>query len=226
MPDNLKPKNFVLVDRFIGGDDDRIDWKEGFENLSRAGFSVVMAPPNPPMKELLHQAGMNRTGWAVYSPPGYAFSTPLPGAKAPESSSVWATKQAKPYLDGGFAPQDIAVFAMSDEPGWYYPAQYRMLQDADAAQRFHDYLQSNKLDPKDLGTTELGFGFAPWPQCRDRFAQQTALLLDTTLLLMGLVELLRPLYTRSRERLLSRDSDFDKLEFLRGTNVRARASGK
>ena len=34
IPDDLKPKNFVLVDRFIGGDDDRIDWKEGFENLS------------------------------------------------------------------------------------------------------------------------------------------------------------------------------------------------
>jgi Beta-galactosidase trimerisation domain len=153
IPNNLRPKNLVLVDRFIGGDDDRIDWKEGFENLSRAGFSAVMAPSNPPMKELLRQAGVNRTGWAVYSPPGYAFSTPLPGAKAPESSSVWATKQAKPYLDNGFAPQDIAVFAMSDEPGWYYPAQYGMLQDAEAAQRFHDYLQSNKLGPKDLGST-------------------------------------------------------------------------
>ena len=153
IPDDLKPKNFVLVDRFIGGDDDRIDWKEGFENLSRAGFSAVMAPSNPPMKELLRQAGVNRTGWAVYSPPGYAFSTPLPGAKPPESSSVWATKQAKPYLDNGFAPRDIAVFAMSDEPGWYYPAQYGMLQDAEAAKRFRDYLQSNGLNPRDLGSS-------------------------------------------------------------------------
>ena len=151
IPDNLKPRNFVLIDRFIGGDDDRIDWKEGFENLSRAGYSAIVAPSNPPMKELLRQAGVNRTGWAVYSPPGYAFSTPLPGTKPPESSSVWAMKQAKSYLDSGFSPQDIAVFAMSDEPGWYYPAQYSMLQDAEAAQRFHDYLQSNKLGPKDLG---------------------------------------------------------------------------
>ena len=223
---DLRPKNFVLVDRFIGGDDDRIDWKEGFENLSRAGFSAVMAPPNLPMKELLHQAGVNHTGWAVYSPPGYAFSTPLPGAKAPESPSVWATKQAKPYLDNGFAPQDIAVFAMSDEPGWYYPAQYGMLQDAEAAQRFRDYLQSNNLDPRDLGIFQLGFGFATWPQCRDRFAQQTAILLDSTLLLVGFVELLCPLYARFGERLLPRHSNFDKLEFLRGTNVRARASGE
>ena len=96
----------------------------------------------------------------------------------------------------------------------------------DAAQRFRDYLQSNNLDPKDLGIIELGFGFAPRPQCRDRFAQQTALLLDTTLLLVGFVELLCPLYTRFRERLLPRHSNFDKLEFLRGTNVRARASGE
>jgi hypothetical protein len=151
VPEKVRPRRFVLVDRFIGGDDDRIDWKEGFENLSRAGFSAIMAPGNPPMRELLREAGVSRTGWAVYSPPG-EFSTPLPGAKAPEPSSVWAAKQAKPYLDNGFAPQDIAVFAMSDEPGWYYPVQYGMLQDAEAAQRFRDYLQSNKLRPRDLGS--------------------------------------------------------------------------
>jgi len=149
----LKPRNFVLVDRFIGGDDDRIDWKEGFENLSRAGFTAIMAPWNPPMRELLRQAGVSRTGWAVYSPPGYAFSSPLPGTKPPESPTVWAMKQAKPYLDNGFAPQDIAVFAMSDEPGWYYPAQYSMLRDATANKRYRDYLQSNGLTPRDVGSS-------------------------------------------------------------------------
>ena len=148
-----KPRNFLLVDRFIGGDDDRIDWLEGFENLSRAGFTAIMAPSNPPMRELLHHAGVSRTGWAVYSPSGYAFSSPLPGTKPPESPTVWAMKQAKPYLDNGFVPQDIAVFAMSDEPGWYYPMQYRMLEDAEANKRFRDYLQSNRLSPRDLGSS-------------------------------------------------------------------------
>jgi len=149
-----RPRNFVLVDRFIGGDDDRVDWKEGFENLSRAGFTAIMAPSNPPMREMLRQAGVSRTGWAVYSPPGYAFSSSLPGTKQPESPTVWAMKQAKPYLDNGFAPQDIAVFAMSDEPGWYYPAQYRMLQDTEYNKRFRDYLQSNGLTPRDLGSSD------------------------------------------------------------------------
>jgi len=148
-----KPRSFVLVDRFIGGDDDRIDWKEGFENLSRAGFTTIMAPWNTPMRELLRQAGVSRTGWAVYSPPGYAFSSPLPGAKPPESLATWAIKQAKPYLDNGFVPKDIAIFAMSDEPGWYYPAQYRMLEDAEANKRFRDYLQSNGLTLRDLGSS-------------------------------------------------------------------------
>jgi hypothetical protein len=153
VPEKLRPRNLVLIDRFIGGDDDRIDWKEGFENLSRAGFSAVMAPSNPPMKDLLRQAGVKHTGWAVYSPPGYAFSTPLPDAKAPQSSSAWALSQAKPYLDNGFNPQDISAFAMADEPGWYYPSQYGMLQDAEAARRFRDYLQSNGLKPQDLGAS-------------------------------------------------------------------------
>ena len=49
IPPNLRPKKLVLLDRFIGGDDDRTDWKEGFENLSRAGFNTVMAPSNPPI---------------------------------------------------------------------------------------------------------------------------------------------------------------------------------
>ncbi len=135
VPKRLRSKNLVLIDRFIGGDDDRIDWKEGFENLSRVGFSAIMAPSNPPMRELLRQA------------------TPLPGTKPPEASSVWAMKQAKPYLDNGFAPQDIAVFAMSDEPGWYYPAQYGVLQDAEGAKRFRGYLESQGLSPRDLGSS-------------------------------------------------------------------------
>jgi len=151
---SAKPRNFILVDRFIGGDDDRTDWKEGFENLSRAGFTAIMAPWNPPMKELLNQAGVSRTGWAVYSPPGYAFSSSFPGTKPPESSALWAMKQAKPYLENGFAPQDIAVFAMSDEPGWYYPAQYRMLLDAEAHKRYRDYLQSMGMAPKDMGVSD------------------------------------------------------------------------
>src|ERR1043166_7663993 len=48
IPEKARPRSFVLVDRFIGGDDDRIDWKEGFENLARAGFSAIMTPGNPP----------------------------------------------------------------------------------------------------------------------------------------------------------------------------------
>ena len=176
------------------------------------------------MRELLRQAGVNRTGWAVYSPPGYAFSTPLPGAKPPESSSVWATKQAKPYLDNGFAPRDIAVFAMSDEPGWYYPAQYGMLQDAEAAKRFRDYLQSNGLDPRDLGSSDwdsvapIGRSAATdLPSKRLFYWTQRFFSWDSS-------NYFARCYTRFGERLLLRHTDFDELEFLRGTNVRARTS--
>jgi hypothetical protein len=155
VPPNLRPKKFVLSDRFIGGDDDRVDWGEGIDNLARAGFTALSVPRRAEVVDLLRKTGQYmHTAWGVYSPPGYAFATPLPGKKTPQACSTWATAQAKPHLSVGFAPTDMAIFAMADEPGWYYPSAYQMLQDPDAAARFHNYLKLNGLTPSDMGSTD------------------------------------------------------------------------
>lgn len=89
-----RPKLFPIVDRFIGGDDDRVAWREGIEQLSRAGFSVIMLPPSRPIRDLLLKTGLKHTSWAVYSPPGYAFD--FDPKITPEAIDDWAAKQAAP----------------------------------------------------------------------------------------------------------------------------------
>ena len=149
-PEAMRPKRFPIIDRFIGGDDDRRDWHEGIEQLRRAGFSAIMLPPSRPIRDILIKAGGSRTAWAVYSPPGYAFD--FDPKVTPEAIAKWAGQQAKPYLDAGYARQDLAAFAMSDEPGWYYPKTITSLHDNPAAMaRFHRYLQDQHFQPADVG---------------------------------------------------------------------------
>ncbi len=149
-PEAERPKLFPIVDRFIGGDDDRISWREGIEQLARAGFSVLMLPPSRPIRDIYMKTGLKRTSWAVYSPPGYAFD--FNESITPESLRDWAEKQAKPYLAAGYAKEDMAIFAMSDEPGWYYPRTIETLKKSPRGmKRFRDYLHAQGLTPGDVG---------------------------------------------------------------------------
>ncbi len=148
-PEAMRPKHFPIIDRFIGGDDDRNDWLEGIEQLRRAGFSALMLPPSRPIRDLLVKSGGRRTAWAVYNPPGYAFD--FDPKVTPEAITDWASQQAKPYLEAGYARQDMAIFSMSDEPGWYYPSMFKPLRDNPVVMaRFCRYLQDQHLQPADV----------------------------------------------------------------------------
>lgn len=174
IPEKDRPKKFNIVDRFIGGDDDRIAWREGIDHLSKAGFSVLMLPPSKNIRELLLKTGLRKTSWAVYNPPGYAFA--FDPKITPESIDAWAQQQAKPYLDAGYAKEDMAVFAMSDEPGWYFPKQFEDLtKHPEALVRFRKYLEQRGLTPNDVGAETwqqvmpLGRTGAQTPQGRRLF---------------------------------------------------------
>nr|BAL57169.1 hypothetical protein HGMM_F48A06C12 [uncultured Planctomycetota bacterium] len=151
-PGQAVPKidRLIVVDRYIGGDDDRRAWHEGIMQLAGAGFSAIMVPPSRPIREILAQAGTSKTSWAVYNPPGYAF--PFDPKITPESINAWAKQLADGYLKAGFAPTDMVLFAMSDEPGWYYPAMFKQVREnPQALQRFRDYVRQKHLNPQDLG---------------------------------------------------------------------------
>lgn len=147
-----RPTRFPIVDRFIGGDDDRVAWREGISSLAQAGFSCIMLPPSRPVRDLLLETGLRRTAWAVYNPPGYAFD--YDSSVTPEAIQKWAADQVQPYLDAGYTRQDMAIFAMSDEPGWYYPQMIQALMGSPAGlARFRDYLKSHGLEPADVGAS-------------------------------------------------------------------------
>lgn len=150
IPPENRPRRFPVVDRFIGGDDDRIAWEEGITQLERAGFSSIMLPPSTLIRDLLLKTGQRRTSWAVYSPPGYAFDF-APGTGG-DALRDWAAKQAKPYREAGYSPEDMAIFALSDEPGWYYPQAFGQLSSSPAAmERFRDYLRATGHSASDFG---------------------------------------------------------------------------
>ena len=150
LPAEKRAKHFPLVDRFIGDDDDRFNWREGIEHLTGEGLTGIMLPPSRPTHDLLLAAGLNRTAWAVYNPPGYAFDYADEATAA--KVEAWAHDQAKPYLDAGYAPREMALFSMSDEPGWYYPEMYEKLRANPAGlARFREYVKSQGLEPRDVG---------------------------------------------------------------------------
>lgn len=150
LPDNQRPHKFPIIDRFITGDGDRIALNEGIRELSKAGYSAMMVGASKEYREAWLAAGATRTAGAVYNPPGYAFDHE-PGIDA-KAIDAWAKKEAEPYLNVGFKREEMAAYAMSDEPGWYYPSIFKPLEaNPQALERFRAYLEGQGLKPEDVG---------------------------------------------------------------------------
>ncbi len=150
-----KPEKLLIVDRFIGGDSDFYDWKQGLDNLSKLGFNVFLMPADKKLRELLLQTPIKKITYAVYNPPGYAFDF---DEKETSDTAIkqWAEKIARSYTDAGYDVKDMALFALSDEPGWYFPSVFKYINENPRnLERFHAYLKAQGLKPQD-------FGFKSW----------------------------------------------------------------
>jgi hypothetical protein len=156
-------QHLVIADRFIAGDQDRVALREGISGMARAGFSVLMVEDSGKMgRDCLLQAGLRRTAAAVYSPPGSAFDHTLPHPD--QTTAAWVEKIVTPLTNAGFARTDLALLAMADETGWYYPSCFAaMTNNPVALGRFRAYLQDQGLRPADVGA---GSWNDVWPKGR------------------------------------------------------------
>jgi hypothetical protein len=140
-----------LADRFIPGDSDLTALKDGYAGLRKLGMNVLLVEAAEGRRELAWQAGFRKITWAIYNPPGYAFDF-----GGDETSEValrnWASGLRKEYERAGFSASDFAMYVISDEPGFYYPAMYRTVNENPLyLARFHEYLRQRNLKPEDLG---------------------------------------------------------------------------
>lgn len=150
-----RPEKLLIIDRFIGGDSDFYNWKQGLDNLSKLGFNAFLMPPDKNLRELMLKTGIQKISWAVYNPPGYAFDF---DEKETSDTAIkkWAQNIAKPYVDAGYNVKDMAAFGLSDEPGWYFPSVFKYVnENPKNLERFHSYLKAQGLKPQD-------FGFKNW----------------------------------------------------------------
>lgn len=152
IPVEERPKHFPIIERLINSDNDRRAWAEGIGALAAIGFSGIMVDPYPQVRTILLAQQIHRTAWAVYSPPGYAFD--LNGAVTADALDAWAHKSADAYKKAGYAPEDMSIFAMSDEPGWYFPSVYKGIAESKVGcERLQAYLRDQGLEPGDVGAT-------------------------------------------------------------------------
>lgn len=153
-----RPRHFIIADRFMTGDHEVGLREDAAQVFGRLGFTAVGGLPAP--RDLQKAPGVSPTlrrtvSTSNYTPPGGLFphhakiisTVPWNG-----DYDAWAKAEAKPFLDAGFAPQDVALFGISDEPGWIYPAEIEhVMKDPAALERFRTYLKAQGLQPADVG---------------------------------------------------------------------------
>ena len=161
IPESERPKHFALSDSFRGLGSERTQYEDGIAALARIGFTVLEVPPA--CREILLKNGIKKVSGATYDPPNTYFAfNPVRGTQWKDDDTVrlmpqeelekWAQEKMEPYWEAGFAPEDMAFFILCDEPGWYYPAPYSLLESSPGGMKqFREYLAAQGLKPQDVG---------------------------------------------------------------------------
>ena len=142
-----RPKHFLIVDRFIGGDNDRLDWEEGISHLAKTGITAMIVPPSAPLRRMLMKNSLRRIALGAGITGG-----PLGLQSSAAKVENWSSAFASRYLKADYQPGDFSLFALADEPGWYFPSVLQAVdEDPGALQEFRNYLAQQHLTPAMLG---------------------------------------------------------------------------
>jgi len=144
-----RPKHFLIVDRFIGGDNDLLDWEQGISHVAKTGITALSVPPAAPLRSMLLKNGLRRIALGA----GIAGG-PLGLQSDTAKVQKWSSEFASRYYQAGYQPTDFSLFALADEPGWYFPSVLRTVDaNPPLLKVFRNYLRQHQLTPAMLGAT-------------------------------------------------------------------------
>jgi hypothetical protein len=156
-----RPKELIVANGLISLDGTPETLENGLKLLSLLGHNTVqiwnwgnISPEE--MRSTAEKYGFNRFRGAIYNPPSYFdYNTDM---VTKEYLDKWAADLRKTYSYMGMKPEEVVLYHMADEPGWYYP--YSIDEVKKKPERlavFRDYLKSK-------GFTPVAFGKNSWDE--------------------------------------------------------------
>ncbi|MCM8758533.1 MAG: hypothetical protein NC906_02005 [Candidatus Omnitrophica bacterium] len=150
-----RPKEIIVANGLISLDGTSETLEDGLNILSMLGHNTIQIWNwgNIKPEEIRQKAakyGFNRFRGAVYNPPSYFdYNTSM---VTDEYLDKWLEGLKKSFSNMGQKDEEMILFHMADEPGWYYPHVIdEVKQDPSRLQVFTNYLKSKGFTPQIFG---------------------------------------------------------------------------
>ena len=155
LKDNEKPKQIIVANGLISLDGTEETLDDGLNLLSMLGHNTVQIwnwgniQPDEIRKNAA-KYGFNRFRGAVYNPPSYFdYNTSM---VTDQYLDNWVGQLKKSFSNMGQKDEEMILFHMADEPGWYYPHQIdEVKKDPSRLEVFRNYLKSKSFTPQTFG---------------------------------------------------------------------------
>ncbi|HOK80447.1 MAG TPA: hypothetical protein PK303_03125 [bacterium] len=155
LKDEEKPKEIIVANGLISLDTTEQTLEDGLNILSMLGHNTIQIWNwgNIPPEEIRQKAakyGFNKFRAAVYNPPSYFdYNTSM---VTDQYLDNWLVGLKKSFSNMGQKDEEMVLFHMADEPGWYYPHQIdEVKKDAERLGVFRNYLKSKAFTPQTFG---------------------------------------------------------------------------
>jgi len=155
LKDEEKPKEIIVANGLISLDGTQQTLEDGLNILSMLGHNTIQIWQwgNIPPEEIRQKAakyGFNRFRGAVYNPPSYFdYNTSM---VTDQYLDNWLNGLKKSFSNMGQKNEEMILFHMADEPGWYYPHQIdEVKKDPSRLDVFRNYLKSKRFTPQTFG---------------------------------------------------------------------------
>lgn len=150
-----RPKEIIVANGLISLDGTPETLDDGLKTLALLGHNTVQIWPwgNIKPQEIRKKAseyGFNRFKAAVYNPPSYFdYNSSM---VTDEYLDNWVSGLKKTFSNMGQKDDEMVLFHIADEPGWYYPHQIdEVKKDITRLSVFRNYLRSKGFKPQDFG---------------------------------------------------------------------------